>query len=685
MKRAIKATERVIKRLDPSLIEIKSIDEEKRIIWHPITREVPDRYGDIVRVDGVNVDDFLRKPAVLYGHDYRSMNPVPVIGSNVGFEKVGDTLYAGTQFLQTADVSQPLADLVNDNFYLQKKKLLGWSIGFLPVDWSEMKDGKQFKGYDFKSSKLLEYSSVVIPAHQDAVNSWLKEQQHADAVAKFFDMHVVEEFEMIEDDAVVEKSDDVLNSDVQHATISNAQDEQDAGPVTIDAAAQSAPAATKQSHQQGGNHMLKTILEKLAKGENLKQEEIDFLTQMEAQRAAGGDMHPARVIERSDGHFASQTRNINEIVNLPARMLNEVERELQTFSDDAYIAATILKTNPRALKMWEQFNSKSSALRKALAEATANAGAEWVPTLLSADFIEKFRLEAKVAALFNDYPMPSNPYKVPYAGGLSASDFYYVGESTSDAPTASPATTMATGDQTLTAKKLKARVVFSDEINEDSIVPVIPTIRAELVRGGAECVEDVLLNGDITATHQDVDVTDSKDRRKAWSGLRKLCPTETKASLATFTAMSHIQAFITLMQKYGINPTDLAFITGGVGYSKFRALTEVITVDKYGPNAVVQTGELGKLLGTPIIVSEYIRENLNATGVYDATTMTKTQVLIVNRRGFMLGSRGTPKLTFKSEGEVDQNQLIMSFRKAFAPRWTPSATVRTIANGYNVA
>jgi HK97 family phage major capsid protein len=267
---------------------------------------------------------------------------------------------------------------------------------------------------------------------------------------------------------------------------------------------------------------------------------------------------------------------------------------------------------------------------------------------------------------------------------MGASNFYYVGESLSDEATASPPTTPATGDQTLTAKKLKSRIYFSDELVEDSIVPVIETLRAELVTAGAEVIEDLILNGDTTAPHQDNDVVDTKDRRKAWSGIRKLCPAGTKGSLATFTAASHVAAFIVLMGKYGINPADLAFITGGVGYNKFRALTEVLTVDKYGPQAVVLSGELGKLFGSPIIVSEYIRENLNATGVYDGSTTNKTEVIVVNRRGFMLGTRGGVKLTFKAEAEVDQNQLIMSFRKAFQPRWTPSSTVTTIAVGYNI-
>lgn len=164
--------EPIFKRLDPADIEICRIDEKSRTIWHTISREIKDRMGDIVRIGGGDFSNFMRKPGVLYGHDYRSMNPVPVIAEGVGFKIEGDKLIAETRFLNTDDpkMSQPLKDLVNDNWLLHKQKLLGWSIGFMPLEWDEMKDQGRYVGTDFKTWELLEYSSVIIPAHQDAVN-----------------------------------------------------------------------------------------------------------------------------------------------------------------------------------------------------------------------------------------------------------------------------------------------------------------------------------------------------------------------------------------------------------------------------------------------------------------------------------------------------------------------------------
>ena len=662
--RLIVPNQKLIRRLDVGDLEIKSIDEKTRTIWHPITREVTDRMGDIVRLEGADLEDFKRKPAVLYGHDYRSMSPIPVIAKNVGFERDGDKLYAGTEFLGTDGLSAPLADLVNDNWILHSLKLLGWSIGFIPMKWDEMKENGKLQGYDIKAWKLLEYSSVIIPAHQDAVNDALKGGRISGAVVKYFDLGGTASLE------------DPSNAPLQAG---------EAKAATPDAHPE--PINTPKTTEKGETEIMwEKILDKLNKGEELTPEEKEFMAKLGAvlpqpKPAAATPPAPVRRLDLVDGN-GIKTRHMTEIMVLPSKVLTDQEKELRDFADDAYIVASILRKDPRQTKLWSQRQGLSSSLRKAMDTATAAEGAEWVPTQLSQNYIEKFRLQSKVAALFDDIPMPSNPFKLPYVGGLGASNFYLVGESTSDSPTASPASTMATGDQTLTAKKLKARTLWSDEFDEDSILPVLSILRGEIVTAGVEATEDCIINGDTTATHMDADVVDSKDRRKIWNGLRDQCPSGTKASLATFNT-TNLKGILTTMGKYGLNPNDMALIVGAKGYHSMTGLSEVMTVDKYGEKATILNGELGKFFGIPIIVSEAIRENLNASGVYDGTTTTKTILLFVNRRGLILGTRGGVKLSFLTEAQVDQNQLIISFRKALAYRWTPSSTVTTIGLGYN--
>jgi len=170
---------KTIKALDANDLEIRSIDEKKRVIWHKISKEVRDRMGDIVVAGGIDTRRFKKKPGVLADHNYFGGNPPPVIAENVGFKLEGKTTYAGTKFFDPNDeeLSQSLRDLSGDHYALHKMKLLGWSIGFIPkpgeTEKIEDKEGN-VTGYKFKKSELLEYSSVVIPANQEAVDNAFK-------------------------------------------------------------------------------------------------------------------------------------------------------------------------------------------------------------------------------------------------------------------------------------------------------------------------------------------------------------------------------------------------------------------------------------------------------------------------------------------------------------------------------
>lgn len=697
---AIEAGEPIFRRLEVSDLEIKSIDERTRTIWHVITREVSDRMGDIVRIDGLGMSEFERKPAVLYGHDYRSMNPIPVIARNVGFERVGDKLYAGTQFLPVDDpkMSQGMKDLINDNWILHTQKLLGWSIGFMPKEVDKIMDGDTLQGYDFKKSNLLEYSSVVIPAHQDALTEMLRKgvlsESFLNTLPEDLKSKTVGMVEMRIPAATITDYVSIGKVFIGEPVEPEKNEPQQAEEAKAEAPAAESEPIDPNENQDGGNTTMKleTILAKIEKGEELTSEEKELMAKVGAafpkaeQKEAPA---PVRKLDLTDGRV-SDVRHVSKfygdensgLVPDDPRTYTPAEKELVDFLDKSYLASVALGKRPDQLKMWSGFFNRNSSLRKAMAEATSGSGSEWVPTLLSADTYRMFYLQSPVATLFPDIPMPSNPYTPPYSFD-NDDGYYYVSESVSDEPSKSPTSVVTSGLITLTARKFKRRILFSDELTEDSIVPVLSTLRDQVISAGSRAIENAIINGDVTATHQDSDTTDPKDIRKIWPGLRKLCPAGTKVDLGTF-ATATLATIRTAMSKWGMDPSQVAWIPGPKSYNKCLALTEVLTVDKFGPAAVIHSGQLASLLGIPIIPSEKIRENLNASGVYDGTTTTKTIMLIVNKNGFILGSRGTAKVKLESEGATDQNQLTVSFRKAFQYIYIPS-TYPTIGLAYNIA
>ena len=58
---------------------------------------------------------------------------------------------------------------------------------------------------------------------------------------------------------------------------------------------------------------------------------------------------------------------------------------------------------------------------KALGTGNAGEGAEWVPTVISSQFIEEFELSRMLAQQFQSLTMPSNPFKMPIQDGTTTS------------------------------------------------------------------------------------------------------------------------------------------------------------------------------------------------------------------------------------------------------------------------
>lgn len=327
--------------------------------------------------------------------------------------------------------------------------------------------------------------------------------------------------------------------------------------------------------------------------------------------------------------------------------------------------------------------AKSDAEVKAMDTATTAEGKEFVPTALATDLLERVRLAQKVTALFQPIDMPTDPYELPLEGADATA--YKVAESTTETGTKPTESTPGTAKVTLDAVKLKARVIFSEEIQEDSVIPVLDYVKNKIALALTDAQEKAILDGDTAATHQDNDVTAADDARKSWNGLRKLALAQaaTKVDLATFNR-ANLRAMRKAMKKYGINPADLAWIVGNSGYSQMLDLADVITVDKYGPNATLLTGELGRFDGVPIIVSEFVREDLNAAGVRDGVTTTKTYLLLVNRRRFLTGQRPGVSLKTFEDIETGQIKVVNGVRRDFKAIETTAAADPNVAIGFNL-
>lgn len=321
---------------------------------------------------------------------------------------------------------------------------------------------------------------------------------------------------------------------------------------------------------------------------------------------------------------------------------------------------------------------------KALTSTGTNLGDEFVPTDLSSELQRRMYLESVLYSVLsaNEVQMPSQPYSFPLS---TSRPTFYLGSSENTAVTAASAP--GTAGITLDAKKFLAQVDFSYELDEDSIVPILPWIQSELAKAAAETWESVLINGDTTATHMDSDThAITAAAEKAAKGFRRLSLGVSglyKDIASGGISAANLRAMLKLMGKYAVKPDNLLIVVGPKGYNDLLAVTEVLTVDKIGPRAVVQTGTLANIFGIPIVVSAANRENLNASGVYDGSTVTKGSILVVNKAGFLFGRRREFTVETQKDVTTQTTKVVASFRRAITPPETPSSTIATVVIGYN--
>lgn len=147
----------------------KDIDEKKGIVSSIISTGELDRDSERVLPGAFtkSIPAFMENPVVLFAHNHDE----PPIGQALEVKDTKDGLFAVTQF---AREESAFADTI---FNLYKGRYLrAWSVGFIPVKWSE--DGKDKlpgqMGPSYIESELFEYSGVPVPSNRGALVAMAK-------------------------------------------------------------------------------------------------------------------------------------------------------------------------------------------------------------------------------------------------------------------------------------------------------------------------------------------------------------------------------------------------------------------------------------------------------------------------------------------------------------------------------
>lgn len=328
-------------------------------------------------------------------------------------------------------------------------------------------------------------------------------------------------------------------------------------------------------------------------------------------------------------------------------------------------------------------------LAAAMSSTQAGEGDELVPTDEASQLWMDVNLETLVASQFSRIQMPTTPFDVP----LQLGDVnWYPGEENA----ATRSTALATAKQTLTAYELVAEVPWSLTLDEDSVIAMLPELRRTLVRNSAEVLDDLVVNADSATTlnvNYDGGTLAKTTVGKAhyligFNGLvKQALVTGPAANRNNVAGAATVTTFLDLLKdlgKYGIRPREAVFVTDIATFLSLLSITEVLTVDKYGPQATVLRGELASIFGHPIVVCEQMLLAASDGKVTFDTAGTVGRIAAVNSSQWRIGMRRDLSIEVERDIQKRQNIMVVSFRMAFNERsGTPSTATHT-ALAYNI-
>ena len=139
-----------------------------------VSTEDVDRVGDIIRVKGWELDNFIKSGSpVLWSHGSGS-DAHPPVANAVAMEKHRKGLLSVTRFHGKTELSRDLATLYGNGL------MKSFSVGFQPLErptQRKSEETEEFQGYIFTRQELLEYSCVSVPANPNAVTRMFQKGQ----------------------------------------------------------------------------------------------------------------------------------------------------------------------------------------------------------------------------------------------------------------------------------------------------------------------------------------------------------------------------------------------------------------------------------------------------------------------------------------------------------------------------
>ena len=595
-----------------------------------------DRTGDVIVKEAWTkggMDDYLKNPIILAFHDYS--RPV---GTAVDYNVTDKGLEI------VAEISKAAGEVYN---LIKDGVLKTFSVGFSIKDADYEKEDDTFY---IKDLSLYEISVVSVPANQDSVFSLAKSFDDVDEYNSFRKSYGVvkeekeelkkEEKEPSQDNILKEINMDKKELEVMMAKTATAALDSYKAEVA-EKAEKSAAEATLKSIEMG-----KTAAEKTAEA-------------LEAKIKAEGDNYSKAISDMSEELKSAK----DEMAAMQKSKMQFSEVGSNAPSKDelnqAFITAKILGVGIQDTAMGKSLVEKASSNR-------INSDDQNWETTWNANMFEEMKNRVVVESIFNTVQMnarimhfPSNPDAGMNATWVDASnqndfnDGTEIGTAFADA-SAGTVRKHLLNDVALTAYKLATREYVGYEEEEDTLLPIANIVSDAITRRMARTSDASILGTGVAAPFTELE---------EFAGGHTGGSVTTGGTTTTITS-TNVHTARTNMGAWGHNPSDLVLFLSQEAYYGLVDDANVITSDKYGEKATILTGELGKIWGIPMIVSD----------AFEAQGASAAQAMLVNPSNYIVGNYRNLTVQTAEDIVAQQKAIVATRRFGFIAKEDGTAT-----------
>ncbi len=417
--------------------------------------------------------------------------------------------------------------------------------------------------------------------------------------------------------------------------------------------------------------------------------DIEFLHELQSSLTGQKRVSSPGIYNGPSEELTKAFANVSEASYLPMDEVRKLDRKA---IDDLFprLPLHMFHGRDRSLAARGAWEETAAYRRAVLAHDTAESG--FGQQLIGAQYVgelwEAARRESRIYGLIESFEMTDPTAYLPVE--VDIPEMLYVSESVNNNSSAYP--TVKTGSQRIQvdAKKFVIHQMWSGEMEEDSIIPFVPFLRRQAAVSIAHYSDSLVLNGDTTAAatgniNLDDDTPAATKHYLAFDGIRHAALVDNTGNdndasgAPTLTALHGLRGDMIDTARlvdwgHPANPDDLVYVCDPETGDRIAMLDEVLTVDKYGPQATVLTGEVLKIGRHPLLVSMAMSKT-EADGKVSKTgaNNTKGQTLAFNRRGFKTGWRRRVQVETERLPATDQTRLVYSLRLGFG-RFTPTGS-----------